>query len=90
MNEARRQQIAQAVEQLAGVEDTLQEALDTVRGAADEEQEYYSNMPETLQGGERGTRAEEAAQELADAADKLDTMLNDLADLVASLDNAKN
>jgi hypothetical protein len=53
----------------------------------DEEQEYYDNMPEGLQSGEKGSAAEEAVSNLQDAEDKLQEIedgLNEAIDFLRS------
>jgi len=52
MNKARRKQIEKIIEQL----EVLREGIETVM---EEEQEYFDNMPENLQGSERGEKSEE-------------------------------
>ncbi len=42
----------------------LNNELDILR---DEEQKYFDNMPESLQGGDKGTQAEETVSYLEDA-----------------------
>jgi len=65
MNAQRRKDIQRAIE-------LLDEANQILSAAADEEQEYYDNMPESIQGGERGEAADAAADRLADAAADVD------------------
>lgn len=60
----------------------IKEELDVTKAAIEElqqeEQDYYDNMPESLQGGEKGERASEAADQLQQAADSLDEAINNL------------
>lgn len=60
MNNARRKEINRVV-------GTLQEALAELESLRDEEQDYFDNMPENLQGSERGSAAEQAASNLSEA-----------------------
>lgn len=60
MNDDRRARIQDLVNRL----ESIKEDLDTIR---DEEQEYYDNMPESIQGGMRGEKAEEAIENLEEA-----------------------
>lgn len=48
----------------------------------DEEQEYYDNMPESIQQGERGTTSEDALTALREASDTLDTADNYFYDAI--------
>ena len=54
---------------------TLQTQIDNLK---DEEQDYYDNMPETLQGSDRGESAEEAIDNLQSAYDSLEDAINSL------------
>ena len=49
-----------------------------VREIADEEREYYDNMPESIQLGEKGERADEVATILEEVADAIDESLSQL------------
>ena len=49
-------------------------------GVKDEEEEYKDNMPENLQSSERYTRAEEIVDNLSEALDNLDTVLEYVED----------
>lgn len=69
MNAARRKAIAESVVLL----EQAQEALDA---AANEERDYYDSMPESIQGGEKGQKAEEAADALAEVAQDLGDIIN--------------
>jgi hypothetical protein len=60
MNNDRRKQIAELIEQLSTIEGDAS-------GLAEQEREYFDNMPESLQQGDKGTAAEEAADNLDSA-----------------------
>lgn len=60
MNDARRKKIARMISFLEGLEVDIQEILD-------EEREAFDNMPEGLQGSERGEAAQEAIDALENA-----------------------
>jgi uncharacterized coiled-coil DUF342 family protein len=47
------------------VKDKLAELMEQVNILCDEEQEYFDNMPESFQQGEKGTAAESATDELS-------------------------
>lgn len=69
MNKERRKDIASIVEEL----EALQERIEIVR---DEEQDYFDNMPESFQSGEKGMAAEEAISNLDDAFGEMDTIID--------------
>jgi poly-gamma-glutamate capsule biosynthesis protein CapA/YwtB (metallophosphatase superfamily) len=66
MNNERRKEINRAI----GLIEEAKSILETVR---DEEQEAYDNLSESLQSSERGEAMENAASELDQAIDGLDT-----------------
>lgn len=72
MNKARRTQI----EALAAKLEELKGDLEILR---DEEQDYYDNMPESLQGGEKGDAAQQAVDELESAISSMDDALGNMA-----------
>lgn len=86
MNKQRRTDIAAIISKLADLEalkDEIKEAIEQVR---DEEQDYYDNMPEGLQGSDRGYAAEEAVGQLDEAASMLDDL--DIPTLTSNLETA--
>ena len=62
------------------------EQFNTIRAqiedARDEEQEYFDNMPESRQTGDKGTKAEEAIS-------AFDEALNSLDEAISSLETAQ-
>lgn len=66
MNKVRRKEIAKAIELL----EQAREILESVR---DDEQEAFDNMPESLQGSERGEAMEEYIYTLEEAIEAIDT-----------------
>lgn len=86
MNNTRRKDISDIITKLADLEalkSEIQEALENVR---DEEQEYYDNMPEGLQGSDRGYAAESAISNLEDAISMLEDL--DVDSITSSLETA--
>lgn len=75
MNKQRRKQIEDVKRKI----EELREEVETIR---DEEQEYYDNMPESIQLGEKGDQAEYAISyldEVIEALDGCETPLEDAA-----------
>ena len=88
MNKDRRKEIQDIINRMAELEslrDELKEAIEAVR---DEEQEYYDNMPEGLQGSDRGYAAEEAISNLDEAISALEDI--DPSAIQSSLEEASN
>lgn len=73
MNKPRRAQIAKAV-------DLLKEAQSMLESAKDEEQGYYDNMPESIQGGARGDEAQEWIDLLDQATANVEHAISDIED----------
>ncbi len=71
MNAQRRKEITEVIGKLGDL-------AAEVRGLGEEEREYYDNMPESIQSGEKGERADDVAQMLEEAADSLDEVLGQL------------
>lgn len=83
MNKARRKEIDKAVA-------LIQEAKDILESTAEEEQEYYDNMPENMQSGEKGERAQSAAESLQEAVGNLDEAINNLETSLPTIGSMKN
>ena len=75
MNVERRKEIDRAVE-------LIEQAQQILAVAAEEEQDYFDNIPEAFQDGERGERANEAAEALEEVA-------TNMADAMETLEEAK-
>jgi fructose-1,6-bisphosphatase len=69
MNKARRAMIEKA-------QALITEARVLLEDAAQEEQDYYDNMPESIQAGEKGDRAQEAISALEEAVGQLEDVEN--------------
>lgn len=86
-------------EAITALNDKVQEMKDNIIGSIeevrDEEQEYYDNMPESLQGGEKGEMASAAIEHLESAINDLEGLTEmdlpecpDLAEIQSSLEQA--
>lgn len=71
MNKARRKAIEDVVAK-------LQELRDEVESLRDEEQDYYDNMPESFQNGEKGGAAENAISYMESASGYIDNAIEEL------------
>lgn len=60
----------------------LEEAKSIIEECAGEERDYYDNMSENLQGGERGEKASQDADNLEQADDALDEIINNINEAV--------
>ena len=88
MNAERRKALAKVAELTAQARVAIDEALGIVNDAKDEEQEYYDNMPESLQSGEKGERANEAVSQLEEAASRLEEALSGLDEVDSNVEMA--
>ena len=84
MNKARRKAIAEARGELEFINNQLETVKATIEDLMNEEQEYYDNMHENLQGGTKGEQAEAAISAMQSA---LDSILY-LGDAISSLEEA--
>ncbi len=87
MNKDRRARIARLVANLQAALDSIDaEGAETIR---DEEQEYYENMPESFQNGDKGTAAQDAITNLDTAQEKSDDAVNALTEAIEALGDAQ-
>lgn len=73
MNKIRRKRILEIKEVILREKDKLQFLLD-------EEQDYYDNMPENLQGSVRGSDSEDAIDTLEECIEVLEEVVDKLSD----------
>lgn len=73
MNKERRKRI----EELSS---KLSECKDEAEAIMEEEQEFFDNMPENMQGGEKGETAQSAIDALQEASDNADAAIGNLND----------
>ena len=67
MNKERRKELDRAVKLIDDIGPLLQELQEILSVCADEEREYYDNMPENMQNGDRGQVADQVASALEEA-----------------------
>jgi flagellar biosynthesis chaperone FliJ len=75
MNDQRRKQLKEALQK-------LEDAAASIEICKDEEQEYYDNMPEGLQGGEKGDKAQEAIDGLEEALTQIDDAIAQITEVI--------
>lgn len=73
MNAIDRKQANAIISQIEALKAQAEALAGELRELADAEQEKFDNMPEGLQGGDRGQAMEEAAGNLSSAADALES-----------------
>lgn len=69
MNKARRNSISVIINELSGIKNRLESILS-------EEEMYYDNIPENLQGSERAEISEESIELLSEAIDNLEEVIS--------------
>ena len=72
MNKARRQAIDK-------IQATIEEAMNGLQVLLEEEQEYFDNMPESLQESERANSAQEAIDTIEDATSNIQEAIDSLS-----------
>jgi flagellar biosynthesis chaperone FliJ len=86
MNKDRRKEIEKAVAILREIAPKWEELKEIVGPVGEAEREYYDNMNENLQGGDKGQQADNAATQLEEVKNELDSC--DLDDLITKLEEA--
>lgn len=76
MNKQRRATVDKIISELQGLSAQLGEI-------ASEEQDYYDNMPESFQSGEKGEAAQATAEALQAAVDAIDEQISELENAIA-------
>lgn len=87
MNATRRKALGQAIDLIEKFKSDFEELKSIVEAAASEEREYYDNMPENMQNGDKGQQADTAAEALEDVQSTLDGI--DFDDLSSKIDDAR-
>lgn len=74
MNKQRRQKIKEIRKEIEDCKENLQKILD-------EEQYYFDNMPENLQGSVRGSDSEDAIDTMESCIEDLENTINELMNI---------
>ena len=74
---------AQRRKQIEKLNEEVRDILGRVEELKDEEQEYYDNMPESFQSGDKGQQAEQAVDTLDSAMQSLEEVASYLEESVA-------
>jgi len=74
MNKQRRKEVARAVAM-------IEEAKSILETCRDEEQDYFDNMPESFQDGQKGEDAQTAIDALDEAVSQMDDVSQALGDI---------
>lgn len=72
MNKARRASLKLALSKIETLTAYIEEIKEDLQGVLDEEEEVYENLPESIQGSERGEQMQEYIEALEEAIDSLD------------------
>ncbi len=88
MNSERRKQISTAISNLTSLKEKFEDEKNTIESLKDEEQEYYDNMPESFQQGDKGSASEEAISSLDAALEELSEIESRLEDAISNLENS--
>lgn len=89
MNKARRDIILECQTQVLAIQGYISDLKADLESARDDEQDYYDNMPESLQSGEKGEKAQAAIDALESALDNVETLEQELDELDGYCDTAK-
>lgn len=86
MNKDRRNEIARIKAEVEALVSKAEDLINDIESVRDEEQEYFDNMPESFQQGEKGEVAEAAVASLDQAMEALQEMVD--ADAAGALEEA--
>ena len=89
MNSNRRKEIDRIMERIDSLIADLSDIKDSIGAVRDEEQEALDNLPESMQEGERGERAQAAIDALEEALNGMDEAECDINDIKDNLETAK-
>lgn len=89
MNAERRKALDTLISDIQGVVAQIEEFKSSLEDPMGEEQEYYDNMPEGFQNGEKGEKAQAAVSAMEEADGKLDEAVSALEEAISSLEEAK-
>ena len=82
MNDTRRRRINELKTQIDFANNTLKEVSKKLSSLLSEEQDAFDNMPEGLQSSYRGMCSEDAIDNMEEASEKLDEVIELLGDIV--------
>ena len=88
MNKDRRKALGSLTEQLDTLKGKLNDIQQELEGLRDEEQEYYDNMPESFQMGDKGQAAEEAIGYLDEAATAAGEAESQIDEVMTAIESA--
>lgn len=75
MNKTRRQQLRKWLEDV----ENIKNELETI---CSDEQDYFDNMPENLQGSQRGSDSEEAIEQMEEAVSSIEDAISVIEEIV--------
>lgn len=88
MNNDRRKALEKLTQRIETISGDLSLAKEDLDSLWQEEQDYFDNMPENMQGGEKGEKAEAAADLISTAVDALDTAISECDDAIQAINEA--
>jgi len=88
MNNQRRKDLKAIQERFSDLQSTITELLSDLESLKDEEQEYFDNMPEGLQGSEKGEKAENAISYLDEAIGEGENIHGSIDSIIESIETA--
>lgn len=87
MNNERRKRLDEIKERICSIMNELTGDIeDQLQSICDEEQAYYDNMPESIQNGERGERAQQVIDSLDEAISDLESL--DVEPITSNIETA--
>ncbi len=90
MNNKRRKSIAEIISKLNSFSEEVESILYDIEIVKDEEEECLENFPENLQGTERYNKVEESADNLNTAYDVCQDVVDNIEEIISTLEEASN
>lgn len=88
MNKQRRIELTRILERIEKAKGELESIRDDLDSLKSEEEEYRDNMPESVQNGEKGERANAACDAMQEAYDALDGATEQCGEAVTGIETA--
>lgn len=88
MNKLRRKEIAEIQNRLEKLKEEVENVMLDLESIQEAEQDYFDNMPEGIQAGEKGDKAQESIDNLSEAVDMLNTITDEFEEIFNSLESA--
>lgn len=88
MNNDRRKQLNALKSKIEELNSVANELKEEIEGIQNDEQEYYDNMPEAIQAGEKGDKAQAAIDAIQEMVESFDTIIYETENAIEKIETA--